>query len=62
MTKYQAGFFGDDVQDIESMQFCKFSFAPLNAHEKVKQISTFNSNFKGGNGFIRNVVDSFFEY
>ncbi len=46
-------YFGNDVNDLESMKNSLISFAPTDAHSKVKEIATFVLPQHGGNGFVR---------
>jgi len=44
--------FGDGENDIEMMEYCRFSVAPLNASGKVKKISQIVLNLTNDDGFI----------
>lgn len=46
-------YFGNDVNDLESMKNSLISFAPTDAHPKVKEIATYVLPQYGGNGFVR---------
>ena len=46
-------YFGNDVNDLESMKNSLISFAPTDAHPKVKEIATYVLPQHGGNGFVR---------
>jgi N-acylneuraminate cytidylyltransferase len=48
---------GDDVQDICILEKAGFSCCPANAQEEVKEICSFISDKKGGDGFVRDVCD-----
>ena len=61
ITDEEIAFLGDDVQDIEIMKNCGFSASPINAQEKVKIISDYISPLKGGEGFIRDVINKLLE-
>lgn len=51
---------GDDLNDIEVMQFVGFSCCPHDALDDVKKIATFIADTKGGLGVIREIVNKFF--
>ena len=50
-------FFGNDMNDFEVMKKCGLSFAPSDAHLRIKQISTFVLTRAGGEGFVREGVE-----
>ncbi|MGQ9617898.1 MAG: KdsC family phosphatase [Candidatus Aminicenantia bacterium] len=50
-------FIGDDINDIEAMKSAGFSASPKDAHPVVKANVNFVSNFEGGKGAVREVID-----
>jgi YrbI family 3-deoxy-D-manno-octulosonate 8-phosphate phosphatase len=48
---------GNDLNDYQVMQLCGFSACPRDSHEKIKQISTFVLNTKGGEGIVRELTE-----
>jgi 3-deoxy-D-manno-octulosonate 8-phosphate phosphatase (KDO 8-P phosphatase) len=56
-----AGFMGDDLIDLPSMQACGFSAAPANAHPVVKARAMLVSNARGGEGAVREICDFILE-
>ena len=44
------------------MLFVGFSIAPIDAHEKILSIANFVSNKKGGNGFVRSVIEDLIRF
>ena len=52
-------YLGNDLNDLELMQKCGFSFAPKDAHEIIKNIAKQVLDRKGGNGFVREFVETF---
>lgn len=50
-------YFGDDVNDIESMRICGLSGCPNNAVEDVKSICSFISDKNGGSGALRTFAE-----
>ena len=52
-------YLGDDINDIECLNYVGYPVSVPNAHEKVKEISGIHiTNCSGGNGAFRKVVDS----
>ncbi len=50
-------FMGDDVPDIEAMQFCGFACAPKDACTDVLEIADYISPVPGGKGCVRDVIE-----
>jgi YrbI family 3-deoxy-D-manno-octulosonate 8-phosphate phosphatase len=48
---------GNDLNDYSAMLLFGASFAPANAHPKIKKIATNNLKSSGGNGFVRELVE-----
>ncbi len=53
----ESAYIGDDINDLEVMGKVKYSFSPSNGAKEVKSISTFISNYKGGEGAVREIVE-----
>jgi 3-deoxy-D-manno-octulosonate 8-phosphate phosphatase (KDO 8-P phosphatase) len=53
----EIAYMGDDLPDIIIMDRVSLSFAPANAHKKVKQRAHYVTQLSGGNGAIREVAD-----
>lgn len=53
-------FVGDDVNDIAAMQLAGFSASPADGHASVRSIATMVSQFPGGKGAVREVLDNLF--
>jgi 3-deoxy-D-manno-octulosonate 8-phosphate phosphatase (KDO 8-P phosphatase) len=51
-------YIGDDINDLPAMQIAGFSASPANAARDVLAKVNFVSNFPGGNGVVREVVDA----
>lgn len=50
---------GDDINDIEPLKLAGFGVCPFDANYKVKEIDDIIiSNTKGGEGLIREIIDS----
>ena len=54
-------FLGDDIQDLNILKIVGFSCCPINAQRVVKENSIYNSPFKGGEGFVRDVCNLILE-
>jgi 3-deoxy-D-manno-octulosonate 8-phosphate phosphatase (KDO 8-P phosphatase) len=53
----EAGYMGDDVVDLPTMQACAFSAAPDNAHSTARARACFVTASRGGEGAVREVCD-----
>jgi len=53
-------YLGNDLNDFEVMRAVGYSYAPTDAHEKIKSIATQVLPKKGGEGFVREFVERFF--
>lgn len=51
-------FMGDDVNDLPAMALAGFAFAPANAHPAVKARVHRITAARGGDGAVREIVDS----
>ncbi|MDR1984856.1 MAG: HAD-IIIA family hydrolase [Prevotellaceae bacterium] len=50
-------FMGDDIPDIEIMQTCGISCCPADAVPEVKNAAMYISEFDGGKGCVRDVIE-----
>ncbi len=50
-------FIGDDIVDMEVIKLAGFSASPKDAHPSVKSIVDFISNYEGGKGAVREIID-----
>ena len=50
-------FMGDDLPDYEVMKKCGVSTCPSDAAEEIKSVAKYISNFKGGEGCVRDVIE-----
>lgn len=50
-------FMGDDIPDYNCMQIVDFACCPADAAVEIKQISSYISPFKGGNGCVRDIIE-----
>jgi len=51
------GYMGNDIQDIECMQECGYSFSVNDAYEEVKKVADYITKRNGGYGAVREVCD-----
>lgn len=50
-------YMGDDIPDLEVMQYCGLACCPADAVSEIKNISKYISPVKGGEGCIRDVIE-----
>lgn len=50
-------YMGDDIPDIEVMRRCGVATAPIDAAVEVRDAAKYISNFKGGKGCVRDVIE-----
>ena len=48
---------GDDIPDLEVLQACGLPCCPADAAPEVKEASAYVSQFNGGNGCGRDVIE-----
>lgn len=53
----EIAFVGDDIIDLEVMQWCGVSAAPANAHESIIPYVDYVLTKSGGNGAVREFLD-----
>lgn len=51
-------FMGDDIPDEEVMQLCAMAVCPSDAVSEIKEIARYISPFKGGEGCVRDVIET----
>lgn len=57
LTGHQCAYMGNDINDLECMQFVGLSVAPQDAHPRVLQIAKIVTARGGGRGAIREFAD-----
>ena len=57
ITFQQVAYIGDDINDIEAMGMCGFSACPSDATDEVKKVVDFISDFRGGDGAVRQICE-----
>ena len=48
---------GNDLNDYEALKLCGYSACPSDSHKKIKKISTFKLDTKGGSGVVRELLE-----
>ena len=61
LSKDQYVYFGNDLNDKESMEKALISFAPSDAHHEIKRIATHTLTQRGGDGFVRSGLELLME-
>ena len=51
-------FIGNDLNDLRVMEICGYSACPSDSHRKIKEISNYILKKKGGEGIVREVIES----
>lgn len=52
---------GDDLNDLEAIQAVGFGCCPSDANSKVKNVASFITKSRGGEGVVREIVDKIFQ-
>jgi 3-deoxy-D-manno-octulosonate 8-phosphate phosphatase (KDO 8-P phosphatase) len=51
---------GNDLNDYLVMKVCGYTACPIDSHLKIKEISKYILNTKGGNGIVRELLEQVF--
>ena len=51
---------GNDLNDYLVMKVCGYTACPIDSHLKIKEISKYILNTKGGNGIVRELLEEAF--
>ena len=51
-------YLGNDLNDYQIMKRAGYSYAPIDAHSRIKDIASHVFNQPGGNGFVRVFIES----
>jgi 3-deoxy-D-manno-octulosonate 8-phosphate phosphatase (KDO 8-P phosphatase) len=54
---YGAAYFGNDLNDLGVLEKVRFSFAPVDAHPRIKDVATHVLTTQGGQGFVREGIE-----
>lgn len=57
IQKENVMYMGDDIPDMEVMQYCGLACCPADAVAEIKKISKYISPVKGGEGCVRDVIE-----
>ena len=57
LNKSTCLYMGDDIPDLKPMQNVGLACCPSNAVNEIKKASDYISNFKGGDGCVRDVIE-----
>jgi len=57
LQKEEILYMGDDIPDLEVMQYCGLACCPVDAVSEIKTISRYISPLKGGEGCVRDVIE-----
>ncbi len=61
IKKEELGYIGDDINDYMSMQLAGFIGCPKDACKEIKSIAHCISNFDGGHGAVRDIIEQLLE-
>ena len=53
---------GNDLNDYEALKLCGYSACPSDSHKKIKKISTFKLDAKGGSGVVRELLEEVLKF
>ena len=53
---------GNDLNDYEALKLCGYSACPSDSHKKIKKISTFILDAKGGSGVVRELIEKVLKF
>lgn len=62
ITFDQVAYVGDDINDLEVMNLCGLTACPKNAVKPIKEIADIILSKNGGDGCVREFLDSYFDY
>lgn len=54
-------YIGDDLNDLVLMKNVKYKACPKDACEEIKSVDDYVSDYRGGGGAVRNIVEHFFK-
>ena len=61
LDKDEILYVGNDINDISAMSLCELTFCPSDSHEAVKNIAKVVLKTKGGEGVIREILETHFK-
>ncbi len=57
IKKFELGYIGDDLNDLNAMKMAGFVGCPKNSCKEVLQIASYVSNVNGGEGAVREIIE-----
>ena len=57
-TPDEIAYIGDDINDLDCIEYCGFTACPADAAKKLKDRSNFISKHNGGNGAVRELIEN----
>ena len=57
LTPADVAYVGDDVNDLDVLKICGFSFCPSDAEDEIKAVVGYICDKKGGEGVIREIAN-----
>ena len=61
LSKDEVAFVGNDINDINAMLLCNFTFCPSDSHELVKKVAKVVLTAKGGDAVMREILEKHFQ-
>lgn len=55
-------YIGDDINDLAIMKEAKYRACPKDACEEIKSIADYVSDYKGGEGAVRNIIEHYLKH
>ena len=54
-------YIGNDINDYEAMNKCKYSACPSDSHPKIKKVANYVLDSSGGDGVVREILENIFK-
>jgi 3-deoxy-D-manno-octulosonate 8-phosphate phosphatase (KDO 8-P phosphatase) len=61
LDKDEILYVGNDINDISAMSLCELTFCPSDSHEAVKSVVKVVLKTKGGEGVVREILETHFK-
>lgn len=56
-TPDEIAYIGDDINDLECIEYCGFTACPADSCPEIKEIADYVSHVKGGQGAVREIIE-----
>ena len=56
-TPDEIAYIGDDINDLDCIEYCGFTACPADAVEEVKKLCQFISKLQAGHGAVRDIIE-----